>query len=246
VEEQLRSDGCLSAEQAALCLRLAEIRCADTSFVASVKDLGVSSSLLDEGIAELAAVLEATAALSTDRFSVEADLRVARGLDYYTGTVFETRMQDFEDLGSVCSGGRYDALASDAKATYPGVGISFGVTRVLVPLFQRGLLTGSRPVPSAVLVALVDEAGRAESDAIATRLRARGIATEVAASAAKYGKQIRYAERRGIPYVWFPGSGAAGDSVKDIRTGEQRPADAETWQLPESDLRPQVLHQQGG
>src|SRR5581483_4019459 len=97
--------------------------------------------------------------------------------DYYTGTVFETRMAGHESLGSVCSGGRYDSLAEDGRSTYPGVGISLGVTRLLMPLLQRGELTGSRPVPSAVLVALPDEAARADCDALAQALRRRGIAT---------------------------------------------------------------------
>jgi histidyl-tRNA synthetase len=175
--------------------------------------------------------------------TIEASLSLARGLDYYTGTVFEIYMAGFESLGSVGGGGRYDALASDGRTTYPGVGISFGISRTLVPLVNRGLLTSSRAVPSAVLVALVDEDSRADSDAIADALRQRGIATEVAASAQKFGKQIRYAERRGIPYVWFPGSSADGtaDQVKDIRSGDQVDADAHAWTPPIEDLRPQVV-----
>ena len=114
-------------------------------------------------------------------------------------------MAGYQSLGSVCSGGRYDSLASDGKTTYPGVGISLGVTRLLLPLFQGGRIRASRSVPSAVLVALPDEDSRAPSDAVAQALRARGIPAEVAATAQKYGKQIRYAERRGIPFVWFPG-----------------------------------------
>ncbi len=177
--------------------------------------------------------------------TVEADLRIARGLDYYTGTVFETRMAGFESLGSVCSGGRYDSLASDGKTTYPGVGISLGVTRLLTPLLQRGLITGSRAVPSVVLVALANEEARADCDVIAQSLRARGIATEVASTPQRFGKQIRYAERRGIPFVWFPGGDStdAADAVKDIRSGDQVAADPATWTPPDTDLRPQVLTQ---
>jgi histidyl-tRNA synthetase len=88
-----------------------------------------------------------------------------------------------------------------------------------------------------VLVALANEAARHDCDAIAQRLRARGIAAEVAASAQKFGKQIRYAQRRGIPFVWFPGE---PDEVKDIRSGEQLPADADAWRPPDDDLRPAV------
>ncbi len=149
-------------------------------------------------------------------------------------------MVGFEFLKSVGGGGRYDALASDGRTTYPGVGISFGISRSLVPLMSRGLLAADRKVPSAVLVALVDEECRADSDAIATALRARGIPCEVAASAQKFGKQIRYAERRGIPYVWFTNADG-GHEVKDIRSGEQVAADPATWTPPTEDLRPQVL-----
>ncbi len=150
-------------------------------------------------------------------------------------------MEGFEGLGSICSGGRYDALASDGRTTYPGVGISFGLSRALVPLLQRGLLSADRKVPSAVLVALADEESRAVSDGVAQRLRARGIPTEVAAAPQKFGKQIRYAERRGIPFVWFPGSDGAPDQVKDIRSGEQLDADAEAWEPPASDLNPTIV-----
>jgi histidyl-tRNA synthetase len=230
----------LTARQADQCLELAAVRSTDTSFVDAVKRLGVEHELLEQGLAELRTVVEGCAGAQTDRLTIEADLSVARGLDYYTGTVFETRMSGFEGLGSICSGGRYDSLASDGRTTYPGVGISLGVSRLLVPLFQRGLVTGTRSVPSAVLVALPDEGSRSECDAVAQTLRARGVAAEVAASAQKYGKQIRYAERRGIPYVWFPPSGEAGHEVKDIRSGEQVEADLDSWMPPHADLRPQV------
>jgi histidyl-tRNA synthetase len=233
----LVEDAGLSDEQAKLCLALADVRTGDASFLDRVRALGVSHPLLDEGMQELAAVIDGCA--DVGGVTVEADLRIARGLDYYTGTVFETRMAGFEHLGSICSGGRYDSLASDGKVSYPGVGISLGVTRMLVPLFQDGVLTASRSVPSAVLVALPDEPARAGCAALAQRLRARGIPTEVAPAPHKYGRQIRYAERRGIPFVWFPG--ADGHQVRDIRSGEQVAADPDSWSPPPDDLRPRVV-----
>jgi histidyl-tRNA synthetase len=241
VAKELADEAGLTDEQAAVCLQLAEIRSTDTSFVERVRALGVQHELLDTGLDELAAVIEGCASISG--LTVEADLRIARGLDYYTGTVFETRMAGFESLGSICSGGRYDSLASDGKVTYPGVGISLGVTRLLMPLFQQGFLAGSRSVPSAVLVALPAEDARSGCDEIAQALRARGIPTEVAAAPQKYGKQIRYAERRGIPYVWFPADSASNGTheVKDIRSGEQQAADPAVWTPPTTDLRPQVI-----
>jgi histidyl-tRNA synthetase len=244
MREMLADRAGLDAGQIEKCLALAEITTADTSFVDRVRDLGVQHQMLDDGVAELAAVIDGSADIASDGFAVEASLSLARGLDYYTGTVFELYMAGFESLGSVGGGGRYDALASDGKTTYPGVGFSFGISRTLVPLFQRGLLTSTRAVPSAVLVALADEDSRADADAIAARLRARGIPVEVAAAAQKYGRQIRYAERRGIPYVWFPGSAGKSDEVKDIRSGEQVEADSASWAPPIEDLRPRLIRRE--
>ena len=150
-------------------------------------------------------------------------------------------MTGYELLGSVGGGGRYDALATDGRTTYPGVGFSFGISRTLVPLFNRGVLSANRSVPSTVLVALVSEESRERSDEIAQRLRARGVSAEVAFAAQKYGRQIRYAERRGIPYVWFPGTDGGADEVKDIRSGDQRSARPDEWNPPADDLRPQVV-----
>jgi len=225
-------------KQAAQCLALAAIRSADLSFVEQVRALGVAHPTLEEGLASLAAVL--TAGMEHAPGQVVADLRIARGLDYYTGTVYETQLVGFESWGSFCSGGRYDALASDGRTTYPGVGISIGVSRILGLLLGNGLVRSSRSTPAAVLVALNNDDERPRSVAIATALRGRGIACEVAPSAARFGKQIRYAERRGIPYVWFPGGGAGGEEVKDIRSGEQVSADPASWQCPDADLHPSV------
>jgi histidyl-tRNA synthetase len=241
VADLLVSDAGATPEQARRCLELATIRVPDTSFVDRVRALGVQDELLDEGLAELAAVVEGCAAGGHAHVTVEANLRIARGLDYYTGTVVEIFMSGYERLKSVGGGGRYDALASDGRTTYPGVGVSFGVSRTLVPLLADGVLAGSRAVPSAVLVALTSEDTRPAAGAVATALRARGIPTEVAAAPQKFGKQIRYAERRGIPYVWFPGAEPGTDQVKDIRSGDQVDADAGTWAPPTEDLRPQVV-----
>ena len=236
VADLLTSEAGLSEAAAGQCLELAAIRTPDASFAERVRALGVADALLDEGIDELVAVVEG--ANSRRPGSVVADLRIARGLDYYTGTVYETQLVGFESVGSIASGGRYDSLASDGRQTYPGVGISLGVTRLVSILLGRDLVTVSRPVPSAVLVAVVDDDTRSDSEDVAARLRARGIACEVAPAADKFGKQIKHADRRGIPYVWFPD--ASGDTVKDIRTGEQVGADADAWSPHLSDLRPTV------
>lgn len=220
--------------QAKACLALAEITAQDASFADEVRKLGVEHPLLDEGVAELAAVVETAREHSPGL--VQATLKIARGLDYYTGTVYETELAGFERFGSICSGGRYDNLASAGRDVFPGVGISIGVSRLLGLLFKADALSVSRSVPTAVLVALWSEEERAVSNRIAASLRARGIATEVAPVPAKLGKQIRYAERRGIPFVWFPANGDNGDQVKDIRSGEQ--VAAEGWALPAEDMAP--------
>jgi len=240
VRSLLVDEAGVSEEQADKALALATIRTGDDSFVDQVRALGVSHDLLDEGLDELAELLRACAPMATTSARIEADLSIARGLDYYTGTVFETRLDGYESLGSICSGGRYDALASDGRTTYPGVGISLGVSRVLVPLLQRGAVVASRSVPSVVLVAVVNEEGRADADTVAGTLRGHGIPCEVAPSAAKFGKQIRHAERRGIPYVWFVQPDGSGE-IKDIRSGNQVAADPATWQPPLEDLRPTVI-----
>src|SRR5699024_10134108 len=125
VGQALQQDNELTADQAQGCLDLAGI--AVTDIADRVRALGVSSPLLEEGLEELTTLLEAAQHRMPE--VVQADLRIARGLDYYTGTVYETLLAGHEDLGSVCSGGRYDSLASDGKNTYPGVGLSIGVTR---------------------------------------------------------------------------------------------------------------------
>ncbi|MET7402898.1 histidine--tRNA ligase [Dactylosporangium sp. NPDC005572] len=235
VHAALTGGGATDAQAKAV-LALAEIRSADASFEAAVRGLGVEHPLLDEGVAELVAVVETAREHAPGL--VEATLKIARGLDYYTGTVYETEMAGYEQFGSICSGGRYDNLASAGKDVFPGVGISIGVSRLLGLLFKEHAIAASRPVPTAVLVALWSDEDRPVSNRIAAALRARGIATEVAPAPAKLGKQIRYAERRGIPYVWFPANGDVPDQVKDIRSGEQVAADSAGWNPPAEDMAP--------
>jgi histidyl-tRNA synthetase len=224
--------------QAEACLRLAGISATDGSFVDRVTELGVSDPLLDEGLAELLRVVETAAEHAPGL--VAAELKIARGLDYYTGTVYETQLRGYERFGSITSGGRYDNLAASGNQRFPGVGISIGVSRLLGLLFGHDALGVSRSVPTCVVVALPDEERRRDCDRIAAALRCRGIATEVAPTAAKFGKQIRFAERRGVPFVWFPGVDGAPDEVKDIRSGDQATADASTWEPPAADRSPVI------
>ncbi|WP_427892467.1 histidine--tRNA ligase [Kribbella sp. GL6] len=239
VTELLTAAG-LSSETAKQVLRLAEISSTDASFADQVRALGVQHEILDEGLERLSQIM--TAANEHAPGLLVADLKIARGLDYYTGTVYETQLIGDEGYGSICSGGRYDSLASDGKTTYPGVGISIGVSRLVHRLISKGLLSANRRTPTAVLIALNSEEDRAEAMRTAIALRARGIAVEVAPAAAKFGKQIKFADRRGIPFVWF--STENGPEVKDIRSGEQVAADAATWAPPAEDLRPGIIEEE--
>ncbi len=248
VAEQLVEVAGATPAQAAACLELAQINGCDATVIDRVRALaaghGIESELLDQGLTELGSLMEAAARRVPG--VVVADLKIARGLDYYTGSVYETELVGHEHLGSICSGGRYDALASDGAATYPGVGLSIGVSRLVSRLLGAGLVRATRSVPAAVLIAVTNEETRPNSDAVATALRSRGIPCEVAPSAAKFGKQIKYADRRGIPFVWFAGQvgddGVRGaDQVKDIRSGAQNDADSGAWEPPAADWWPRVV-----
>ncbi|MBG6184347.1 histidyl-tRNA synthetase [Arthrobacter sp. CAN_A214] len=237
VGQLLRDELGASDAQIEAALALAAIRTADTSFVERVRALGVTNDFLEEGLTELEQVIGEASRRAPGR--VVADLSIARGLDYYTGTVYETVLNGHESLGSICSGGRYDSLASKGNRTFPGVGLSIGVTRIVSRILSQGFASASRAVPTAVLVALADDGAWSQAQDVASALRTRGIPVEVAASAEKFGKQIKFADRRGIPFVWFPGSDGTHE-VKDIRSGEQVAADPASWMPPAADLRPVI------
>ncbi|NDJ36445.1 MAG: histidine--tRNA ligase [Chloroflexi bacterium] len=216
------------------CLALSTIQSGDAATIRErVAALGQTHDLLDEGLAELAFVLEGVRTAHPD--DIIADLSIARGLDYYTGTVVEGKFADIPDFPTVCSGGRYDNLAAGkGDEKLPGMGVSIGITRILSKVLAEGHLRASRRTPSCVLVALVDEETRQQSSAVAYALRQRGIPCEVYNTPDRFGKQIRYADRMGIPFVWFPGTDGA-DEVKDIRSGDQSPADPASWEPPAED-----------
>ncbi|MCC3301290.1 histidine--tRNA ligase [Arthrobacter sp. zg-Y895] len=237
VAELLQEELGATPEQAEAALKLASIRTEDTSFVEQVRALGVSNELLDEGLDELFQVISEASRRAPGR--VLADLSIARGLDYYTGTVYETVLVGHEALGSICSGGRYDSLASKGNRTFPGVGLSIGVTRLVMRILSQEFAQASRSVPTTVLLTLAADESWSEAQDTAAQLRGRGISVEVAPKAEKFGKQIKFADRRGIPFVWFTAEDGSHE-VKDIRTGEQVPADPALWTPPAEDLTVQV------
>lgn len=238
-DELSRTTGA-SPEQAQKALQLASIRTSDGSFAEQVHELidDDAPPLLREGLAELTELMSELSARVPGR--ALADLSIARGLDYYTGTVIETVLEGHEDLGSICSGGRYESLATKGKRVFPGVGLSVGVTRLLSVLLNSGELAASRSVPTAVYVTLRSAEDWGAAQDIADQLRSRGISAEVALDAEKFGKQIKYADKRGIPFVWFTDEHGRHE-VKDIRSGEQSDVDPSSWNPPAEDLTPQII-----
>lgn len=238
VYQQLLTEARLEPEQAAACLQLGQIKTNDPSELQSlVQSTGVRHPLLETGLEELVYLLGALGGTAQDL--VLADLSLARGLDYYTGCVFEAKFRELPKYPSIAGGGRYDNLAAAGDSLrLPGIGVTIGITRILAVVLHEGLLRASRKTPSCVLVALVSEERRGHSLAIARKLRQNGVPCEVYEKPDRYGKQIRFADRRGIPFVWFPAEdGSLDGEVKDIRSGDQAPADAGTWQPPEADRR---------
>jgi histidyl-tRNA synthetase len=189
----------------------------------------VTSPLLDEGLTELAFVVGQMRELGIT--AVAADLSIARGFDYYTGSVYEVKLVEFPKFGSVCSGGRYDDLAgSFIKRNLPGVGISIGLSRLFAKMLGADRVSVGPKCPTQVLVVLPSEGRRTAAAQTAQQLRRRGFNVELFHAEAAIGKQIRYASRKGIPYVWFPPfEDGQGHEIKDLRTAQQSPADPTTW-----------------
>ncbi len=171
------------------------------------------------GLAELSEVTQGIRSLGVPDTAFRVDLRIARGLGYYTGTVYETTLVDHPDLGSVCSGGRYDDLASYfTKDKLPGVGISIGLSRLVFVLLERGVLTADASTPAKVLVTVMDTSRTADSLAIAARLRADGIATEVFLEPKKgLGDQLKYASRKGFAYAIIVGPDELAAGVVKVK-----------------------------
>ena len=224
---KLLVEGCGADEaQARACLELAELTAADGrelsdkfDALCAKHDIASDSDayvLARQGLDTLAMIVDEAARIRPG--SVIADLKIARGLDYYTGSVYETFL---------------DGAAALGNKKYPGVGLSIGLSRLVSYMLHTAGAHANRVSPASVLVAVWNEADRSASNLIANQLRSRGIAADVAPTAAKLGKQIKYADKLGIPYVWFPADASeegAQDEVKNIITGDQRPADAQSWE----------------
>ncbi|HWS77370.1 MAG TPA: histidine--tRNA ligase [Thermomonas sp.] len=199
--------------------------------LAKLDALGAGTPLFEEGRAELRAILQQLRALGVDESRYAINLSIARGLDYYTGVVYETTLDAYPQIGSICSGGRYDNLASHySKSKLPGVGISIGLTRLFYQLREAGLV-GAADSSVDVLVALLDDAGLEAALAMSQRLRAMGLNVETQLEPRKLAKQMQYADKAGIRFVAMRGEDEAARgvvAVKDLRRGQQfEVADAE-------------------
>ena len=195
----------LSADEARLLDLLGEGGSTD-EILARLRALNSDNPQVRQGLEELETVVAGLRAFGVSDGNFRLNLTIARGLDYYTGTVYETFLDASPGLGSVCSGGRYDNLASHyTKSKLPGVGISIGATRLFSQLLDAGLIDGAGRATSQVLVTQMDPALAADYFAIATMLRAAGLNTEVHLEPAKVGKQVKYADRAGIPLVLLMG-----------------------------------------
>jgi len=192
--------------------------------LAKLDALGAGTALLDEGRDELRAILNQLKALGVAESRYALNLSIARGLDYYTGVVYETTLDAYPQIGSICSGGRYENLAGHyTKSKLPGVGISIGLTRLFFQLKDAGLVATAESSVD-VLVALLDEAGLEHALAQSQRLRSAGLNVETQLEPRKLAKQLQYADKAGIRFVVMRGEDEAARNVvtvKDLRRGEQ-------------------------
>jgi len=186
--------------------------------------LGAGPEAMEQGRAELKEVLGLIHALGVPETHYALNLSIARGLDYYTGTVYETTLNDHPQIGSICSGGRYENLAGQyTKSHLPGVGISIGLSRLYWQLREAGLVHTAQSTVD-VLVTQMDEAQLPAYLALAGELRGAGIATEVVLEGGKLGKQFKYADRAGIRFAVVLGENELAKgvvTVKDLRRGDQ-------------------------
>ena len=226
VKELLMSEEIgLTADQAGEIMRFIAIDGSNEEVLQALEGYRGRHPLFDEGLDELTTVARYLSAFGVPQENFKVDLTIARGLDYYTGTVYETTMLDHPEIGSICSGGRYDNLAeyyTDKKL--PGVGISIGLTRLFFVLEDQGYLNDQLNTAPADALILPMTEDLSAAIALATQLRNAGVRTQLYGEQKKFKQKMSYADKLGVPYVIFLGeeeiaSGVA--AVKNMRTGEQ-------------------------
>ena len=210
--------------------------------LAQLDALGAGTPHLEQGRDDLREVLAQLRAMGVPESRYALNLSIARGLDYYTGIVYETTLDAHPEIGSICSGGRYDDLAGHyTKSKLPGVGISIGLTRLFFQLREANLLPGADEALVDVLVALLDDKGLAHALALSQQLRAAWLNVETRLEARKLAKQLQYADKAGIRFVAMRGSDEAARgvvAVKDLRTGTQ-------FEVGEAGLADRLLQERG-
>ncbi|MBE7009084.1 MAG: histidine--tRNA ligase, partial [Ruminococcaceae bacterium] len=215
----------LTAAQADDILRFTAIRGTNDEVLAALDGYRGKNELFDEGLSELTTVAKYLGGFGVPQENFAVDLTIARGLDYYTGTVYETALLDHPEIGSVCSGGRYDNLAEYyTDRQLPGVGISIGLTRLFYVLGEQGMLNADAPTApaDALILPMTDDLTAAV--ALATALRVRGIRTQLYTEAKKFKAKMNYADKLGVPFVLFLGEDEISAGVvtcKDMKSGEQ-------------------------
>ena len=215
----------LSEAQADEILTFIAIRGTNAQVLDALQGYAGRNEIFDKGLAELTAVVSNLAAFGVPEANFAVDLTIARGLDYYTGTVYETTLLDHPEIGSVCSGGRYDDLAGYyTEKQLPGVGISIGLTRLFYVLDEQGLLNPALPSAPADALVLPMTQNAAAAIALAETMRSEGVRVQLYGEQKKFKQKMSYADKLGVPYAVLLGEDeiAAGKcSVKDMRTGEQ-------------------------
>lgn len=221
----LRDDCGLTDDQAAEILRFIAITGDNAAVLAALRSYAGRNDTFDQGLAELETVVRHLGAFGVPEANFAVDLTIARGLDYYTGTVYETTLLDHPEIGSVCSGGRYDNLAEYyTDKQLPGVGISIGLTRLFYVLGEQNMLNDQLPTAPADVLVLPMTDDLSAAVALATALRDAGIRTQLYTEAKKFKAKMSYADKLAIPYVVFLGEDeiAAGTvTCKDMTSGEQ-------------------------
>ena len=219
-------DDCgLTGEQADEILKFIAISGTNAEVLAALEGYAGRNEIFDLGLQELKAVTANLAAFGVPEENFAVDLTIARGLDYYTGTVYETTLLDHPEIGSVCSGGRYDDLAGYyTEKQLPGVGISIGLTRLFYVLDEQGLLNPELPsAPAdALVLPMIQEPGAAI--ALAEQLRSAGLRVQLYGEQKKFKQKMSYADKLGVPYAVLLGEDEIAQgkcSVKDMRSGEQ-------------------------
>ncbi len=231
VKSILMEDCELTEAQADEILKFISISGTNAEVLASLEGYLGKNEVFDKGVEELKAVTANLAAFGVPEENFAVDLTIARGLDYYTGTVYETTLLDHPEIGSVCSGGRYDDLAGYYTSNaLPGVGISIGLTRLFYVLDEQGLLNPEMPSAPADALVLPMTEDPAPAIALAEQLRAAGLRVQFYAEQKKFKQKLSYADKIGVPFAILLGEDeiAAGKcSVKNMRTGEQFTVTAE-------------------